>query len=69
MAGHYRQKDRKALIEFRPSHRASAHGGQTAVKSLLGIRKFPDQSAVGEWLRDNQLKALRAVFPMNDSSR
>lgn len=126
MARHYRKKDRKVVIEFRPSERATAHGGQTAVnalanefglweriarepaldrrahkgkgydpavyiaalifnftngggsladaerldddealKCLLGIKKFPDQSAVGEWLRgvgDEGLEALRRII-------
>ena len=125
MARRYRKKDRKILIEFRPSQQATAHGGQMAVnalanefglwerikregaldsrthkgkgydpavviaalvfnftyggscladaerldedealKSLLGIRKFPDQSTLGEWLRgvsDEGLEALRRI--------
>lgn len=125
MARHYRKKERKVVIEFRPSRRATAHGGQIAVnalanemglweriakessldgrkhkgkgydpavymaalvfnftnggssladaerldddealKSLLGVKKIPDQSAIGEWLRgvsDEGLETLRQI--------
>lgn len=126
MAKHYRKKNRKIKIEFRPSEQATAHGGQMAVnalaeefglwerirqevdldsrthkgkgydpevviaalvfnftnggssladaerldedealKSLLGVKKFPDQSTLGEWLRgvsDEGVAALRRII-------
>jgi len=34
LARHYRKKTRKINIEFRPSERATAHGGQMAVNAL-----------------------------------
>lgn len=113
MSRHYTKQEKSFEIEFRPSHQATAHGGQMAVaglaleyglwkklneypsldprtdkhkgydaqvyvaafvfgfcsgaksladierldedqglKDLVGIKKFPDQSALGEWLRN-----------------
>jgi hypothetical protein len=113
MSRHYTKKERRIDIEFRPSHRATAHGGQfginglahefglwdrvkqdtrldprthtgkgfdpcvyvaaflfsftsggdsladagrleddEALKAILGVTKFPDETALGEWLRN-----------------
>ena len=126
MSRHYTKQDRRINIEFRPSSKATAHGGQMAVnavagefglwervrndprldprthkgkgfdpvvyvaallfsftsggdsladaerleddeslKLLLGVKKLPDQSAIGEWLRnvgEDGAEALRGII-------
>jgi hypothetical protein len=126
MSKHYTKRDRRIGIEFRPSTKATAHGGQMAInavagefglwdrvrneprldprrhkgkgfdpvvyvtallfsftsggdsladaerleddeslKMLLGVKKLPDQSAIGEWLRnvgEEGAEALRGII-------
>jgi len=126
MSRHYTIKEPRFDIEFRPSERATAHGGQMAVaalareyglwkkvnaqaaldrrtdkgkgfdpsvyvaalvfgftsggdsladcerlnddealKSLLGIKRFPDQTAVGEWLRNIGWEGVAVLRRLN----